>query len=156
MDPRLSRIRSCTLLLWIAFHKIYRDEGRGSGLSFTAGSILYTLSYQKVHMQDLAKINGVSKSTATDYIDNLEAKGYVRRAKDEADKRIIFIELTDKGKSWLVKNEGSIIEYLDRCTANLTDEELKSFTALFSKFMGVADIDSLQLYVENVMKMNIE
>jgi DNA-binding MarR family transcriptional regulator len=143
-------------LLWIAFHKIYRDEGKTSEISFTAGSILYNLCYQRMHMQDIARLNGVSKSTATDYIDNLEKKGYVIRVKDESDKRVIYIELTDKGKKWVKKNEDRILKYLEDCTTNLSGEELETFAMLFSRFMGGVDEEPFDKLFEHIMNMHIE
>jgi DNA-binding MarR family transcriptional regulator len=159
MNSRLSRVRGCTALLWVALTKINREERGKSEVSFTAFSILKLLHMSnkgRIRMQDLAKLNGVSKSTVTDYIDNLEKKGYVVRVKDEADQRGLYMRLTEKGEEIAQDNEEKILKYLETCASNLTGEELETFAVLFSKFMGgVGTVPFPELF-DSVMDMKIE
>lgn len=156
MTTEYTSIRRCTILLWIAFHKTYRKDGKAGELSYTAGSLLYNLHHQKMHMQDLTRLNGVSKSTATDYVDNLENKGYVRRVKDEDDRRGIYIEITDKGHEWVDKNEARIRKYLEGCASRLSVEELETFSGLFSKYMGCTTDEEFASSLERIMRMDID
>src|SRR5262245_5647173 len=43
----------------------------------------------------LARESGLSSGAVTTVIDRLEAAGYVRRVRDEADRRRVLVELTD-------------------------------------------------------------
>ena len=58
------------------------------------------------NMTHIARVCMVSKSTLTSNITNLEKKGYVVRFKDEKDKRINRVTLTDKAYDVLKKAEG--------------------------------------------------
>ncbi len=46
----------------------------------------------------LAKEIDLSMSTVNGIVDRLEAKGWVRRRRDDIDRRKVFVELTDSGK----------------------------------------------------------
>jgi DNA-binding MarR family transcriptional regulator len=52
-------------------------------------------------VRGLAATLGVSKPAITRAVDRLEELGYVRRRKDEADKRSIFVQRTVKGSVFL-------------------------------------------------------
>jgi len=47
---------------------------------------------------ELADALGTQKSTATEAVDRLEAKGYVGRMRDERDARRVFVGLTSEGE----------------------------------------------------------
>ena len=52
---------------------------------------------------NVAKILGITISTCTINVDRLIAKGFVNKVRDASDKRIAYLELTDKGKQ--IKNK---------------------------------------------------
>lgn len=60
-------------------------------------------------LTQLASFIGTSRTTATRWIDYLEAQSLVTREADPTDKRTVFVELTDRGKhameAFLLKNE---------------------------------------------------
>jgi DNA-binding MarR family transcriptional regulator len=62
---------------------------------------LFILSYLdkdgSLKMKDLAHLMFVTTAAATGIINRLVRCGYVRRAYDPKDRRVIYIELTDKG-----------------------------------------------------------
>ncbi|CDM69777.1 Transcriptional regulator, MarR family [Clostridium bornimense] len=77
----------------------------------TRGEInVKNLSYTEMHtisaigedssksMSEVAKELGVTVGTLTIAINNLVKKGYVSRTKDQLDRRVVLITLTDKGK----------------------------------------------------------
>jgi DNA-binding MarR family transcriptional regulator len=159
MNSGLLRVRGCAALLWVAMLKINSKERREGDLSFSAFSILkmlYMSQKGKIRMQTIAKVNGVSKSTATDYIDNLEEKGYVVRVKDEDDQRGMYIRLTGRGEQLALDDENVLLRYLETRASNLTDEEMELFSALFSKFMGGVGTVPFPALFESVMDMKIE
>ena len=47
---------------------------------------------------ELAEASGVKKSTTTELVDRLEARGYVGRMRDERDARRVFVGLTAPGE----------------------------------------------------------
>ena len=75
-----------------------------------------------VSQQALADVLAVDRSTMVAFVDELEAKGYVRRGRNPSDRRAYAIELTDEGAS--VQREAAVLleaceqHYLEPLTAN--------------------------------------
>lgn len=59
-------------------------------LAFTEKKIMY--------MNELSKKLSLNTSTSTRMIDSLVKEGFVERGKDKSDRRVVTVELSDKGK----------------------------------------------------------
>lgn len=69
------------------------------GLVTSHGDILCELfENDKLAMKDLTERIGRDKSTVTVLVDKLLKQGYVEKARDDEDNRIVFVTLTEKGK----------------------------------------------------------
>lgn len=62
-----------------------------------------TVGEQALHL-------GISRATASELIDRLEAKGLVERMRDERDQRRVFVWLTDEGRRRVTTMAGSAWE----------------------------------------------
>jgi DNA-binding MarR family transcriptional regulator len=63
------------------------------------GDILYILDKKgKLHLHDITKLSLKDKSTITSVINHLEKSGYVTKARDNKDKRLVNIEATEKAR----------------------------------------------------------
>ncbi|MDR3598643.1 MarR family transcriptional regulator [Clostridium sp.] len=70
------------------------------GLAPSHGDILSALfEYSSLTMKDLAREINKDKSTVTALVNKLLNLGYIERTRDLADSRIVYITLTEKGKS---------------------------------------------------------
>ncbi|WP_036224590.1 MarR family winged helix-turn-helix transcriptional regulator [Mesoaciditoga lauensis] len=49
-------------------------------------------------MSELARVFSIAKSNVTVLVDGMEKKGYLKRVRNSDDRRVINVELTDKGK----------------------------------------------------------
>lgn len=108
--------------------------------------IQYILSIQpdrKITMTDLAKSVSVLLSTATAMVDKLIKRGLVQRTRDEGDRRVVFIELSEEGK----KVCNSILEtrklILEKLFSALNDTEQKLMFELLTKLYK--KIDEIEL-----------
>ncbi len=69
-------------------------------MSPTQGLALTTLrDLGPQRVTDLAGIEGVRQPTCTGLVNTMEARGWVRRAIDEADRRAVLVELTAEGRA---------------------------------------------------------
>ena len=73
----------------------------------TIDVIYSTMKNRSNTSSNIAKILGITLGTLTTNIDRLCQKGYVVRAKDEKDKRITIISLTQEGVNLKKKHEMS-------------------------------------------------
>ncbi len=153
MDPPIIQLRKSITLLQISMNRILgKDKGKKDEISSIGISILYFTYHLKMRMSDIARVHNVSKSTATDYIDNLERRGYVRRVRGEDDMRDVFILPTSKGREWVEGMERLVLDYMQEGLSRLENDEQHEFIALFSKFSGVKDDIPFDKLMENLMK----
>ena len=103
-----------------------------TGLSLTELHVLETV--QRVSeerggtMADVAAALGVTSGTLTIAVKTLEQKGYVRRERDDADRRRVIVRLTDKALPALRRHAEFHRALVTGATERLTDEELRAFT----------------------------
>lgn len=99
------------------------------------GNILTVLYNNKgrLMMKDIANIVGKDKSTITALIKSLTASGYVQKKKSEKDKRITYIELTEK--SYAIQNKFDRISNAlsKKAYHGFTEEEKEIFLKLLKK-----------------------
>ena len=69
----------------------------------------------------------------TGLIDRLEKQGLVRRDRCTEDRRVIFIELTDKGAALLQQLDGPVMELHRSLVGHLSQSELKELSRLLEK-----------------------
>ena len=108
------------------------DQTRGQG------RILAVLKMQSdITTKDLAYILGIRQQSLNELIKKLENAGYVERVPSEKDRRVLFVRLTEKGKSFQTE-EHDYSELFD----GFGEKELEQFavyldrmiTALHSKY----------------------
>jgi MarR family transcriptional regulator, organic hydroperoxide resistance regulator len=103
-------------------------------------SNLHVLSMLERHgemaMSKIADALDVSFSNATGLIDRMEERGLVERVRDEADRRIVHVRLSDAGLAALADIEVFQQEALARVIAELDDAQLASLAATLDDLGG--------------------
>lgn len=93
-------------------------------------SHLHVMSMLERHgaltMTRVAEALDVSLSNATGLIDRMEERGLVERIRDDADRRVVHVRLTDAGSAALADIEVFRDEALTRIIDELDDEQLAS------------------------------
>jgi MarR family 2-MHQ and catechol resistance regulon transcriptional repressor len=74
-----------------------------------------------------------SGSNLTTVVDNLERAGLVRRVRDESDRRIQVVHLTDEGRSLIERALPAHVERITRCMAALQPDEQRELGRLCRK-----------------------
>ena len=102
---------SQALNLWLeALSESVRGEGPDLSARQTAMLLTIYLRPQPHTVRGLAAALGVAKPVVTRAIDALSRLGYVRRRRDEKDKRNVFIERTVKGSVYLSEFSDLIVK----------------------------------------------
>jgi len=78
-------------------------------------------------MHALAEALDVSQASATGIVDRMEQRGLVTRLRDDDDRRVIHVALTDAGRQLLAGVAAERRERLALVLAELTDDELEGF-----------------------------
>jgi len=80
-----------------ALKRLLRREAERFGFNAAEVQILSYLYEGEKNVTQLSKLLGLGKSSITEALDKLEEKGLVMRYRDENDKRIVKVRITELG-----------------------------------------------------------
>jgi DNA-binding MarR family transcriptional regulator len=78
-------------------------------------------------MRVLAEALDVSQASATGIVDRMEQRGLVERQRDDEDRRVIRVALTDEGRRLIAGMAAERRDHLTLVLDELTDDELAAF-----------------------------
>ncbi|MGG1314367.1 MULTISPECIES: MarR family winged helix-turn-helix transcriptional regulator [Cohnella] len=123
---------------WVNAHAD-RDIKR-YGLNRTEFGVLELLYHKGP--QPIQQIGGkilMSSGNITYVVDKLQDKGYVFRRASTEDRRLVFAEITDKGKAFIEEVFPQHASVIHRAVAGLTAEEKKEASRLLKKLGKFAE-----------------
>jgi DNA-binding MarR family transcriptional regulator len=100
-------------------------------------SLEFLASVEPRKTKELAEYLGLAVNSVTDVVDSLEQKGLARRQRDDADRRIVRIELTKAGRDAADTITTSIMDIYRTFLGALTVEEQETLLALYRKIARV-------------------
>lgn len=112
---------------------------RSHGLNRTEFGVLELLYHKGA--QPIQQIGGkvlMSSGNITYVVDKLEQKHFVQRKASTEDRRLIYAEITDKGKQFIEDVFPAHTEVIEKAVAGLTSEEKKIASQLLKKLGSFA------------------
>ncbi len=101
----------------------------------------YTLRYIYLHKRctstELAEVFQVKKSAITAIINRLTEKELIKRTRDESDRRVIYLTLTDKGIEYYSKAEKNIQNLVKTFITSFDAQEIVSFIETYEKLNNI-------------------
>lgn len=107
---------------------------RNYGLNRTEFGVLELLYHKGA--QPIQQIGGkvlMSSGNITYVVDKLEKKEFVKRKTSSEDRRLVFAEITEKGKQFIEEVFPKHTEVIEKAVAGLTAEEKKLASQLLKK-----------------------
>ncbi|BBH22855.1 MarR family transcriptional regulator [Paenibacillus baekrokdamisoli] len=105
-------------------------------LSFTQFKVLFKLQAEGAQkVSELAEAMGMTPGAITGIADKLIAEGYIKRSRAEDDRRVVYIELTDKGERMLKQLLISQAETMSTFFDKLPDEDIAHLTRIFKRML---------------------
>jgi DNA-binding MarR family transcriptional regulator len=110
------------------------------GLTLSQAMALHTLANAggRLSARELGRECDMLASTATGVIDRLEQAGHVRRVRDEDDRRIVWVQMTDEGAA-LQGRLPSFTTYWGRTFTVLPNRELEQLVVLVRRVEDAID-----------------
>lgn len=103
----------------------------------------YTLRYinrvKECTSSELADIFDVKKSAITAIINRLWKKGLIKRTRDEQDRRVVYLTLTEEGESLFLQTEKRVQALVGSIINQLDIKEIESFIETYEKLNKVLD-----------------
>lgn len=95
--------------------------------------LMAVYNIKNINQKNLAETLKIDRTTTVHLIDHLEEKGYIKRQKNEKDRRSFHLVLTNKGNSII----GAICEIRDeihnQCIKDLNENEKRVFKEICKK-----------------------
>ena len=116
----------------------FRRNGQGQDAMDAAAALFFGIHRTDLSLLDvlqlggrmtagkLAKWGGLSPGAVTAALDRLERAGYVRRVRDEVDRRRVFVEVTDKMLERAAQVYGPLAARSEELLGGLSDEQLRT------------------------------
>jgi len=86
-------------------------------------------------MSELAELLSLNFGTATGIVDRLVRDSYLKRQRDEKDRRVVRIYLTDKGKSVIAKVQEKRRERLTLLLEKVGEKDFEDLFAIFQRIL---------------------
>lgn len=86
---------------------------------------------------ELATAAGLSAATVSQMVDRLEQSGHVARARSQADRRVVLVELTPRGREELKERRAAWRKRWRQALRDVEGEELRVAAAVLERIAGV-------------------
>jgi DNA-binding MarR family transcriptional regulator len=126
----LGRVRST---LW---NTVTQQTLAELGITSTQASIMFMLaSGRGLAAADLAREYGIDASTVTRLIDRLQARGLLNRVRSEEDRRVINLEVTERGMAIAERIPDIFTTVLDKLLLGFTPEEVGYLKSMLRRIL---------------------
>ncbi|KAA0546852.1 MarR family transcriptional regulator [Bacillus sp. BGMRC 2118] len=82
---------------------------------------------------ELAEVFSVKKSAITAIITRMWTKGFIKRTRDENDRRVVYLTLTDKGNTLYLETEERIHKLVESIISKFEQAEVEDFIKSYEK-----------------------
>jgi DNA-binding MarR family transcriptional regulator len=98
-------------------------------------AMYYLLKYGDMSQKELGERMGTKESTVARLLDRMEDEGLIQRTKDEEDRRVKYIKLTQKGTERIEELLPEGQKMSEFFSIGITEEEVEVFKRVLEKFM---------------------
>jgi DNA-binding MarR family transcriptional regulator len=114
---------------------IAEDAFQGKPLKFTEWVVMMALRAHDSHMSPtrLSEETGYDMGALTRVVDGLERKGYVRRGRNDQDRRAVEITLTNQGRDQAEACLGLIVDCLNQLVEPFSKREIDTLIPLLQR-----------------------
>lgn len=110
---------------------------RPAGLSTAGFRVLFTVwVFDSLEPREIAHLSGVSRAAVSGVVNTLERDGFVTKARQLEDRRLITVELTDIGRAVLSETYQHQNRREEEIFASIPSAELAQFTATLRKLLS--------------------
>lgn len=114
------------------------------------GMLLGTLAHHdKMKVSDLSEKLGLSNSTVSGILDRLENQGLVERMRSKEDRRVVYVNVTDKSRKLFQQHFEEINRLVEQMMDEATAEELDTILNGMSTLERVIDRQRNKPYVSH-------
>jgi len=99
-------------------------------------ALYYVKTKNKISQRELSNLMNIMDSSAGRLIDRLERDGLIERHRDNTDRRVVFITLTDKGDKLISDLLPIGSQFNDDLLAGIDEKELMIYEKVLNKMIS--------------------
>lgn len=119
---------------------VYTESGRTYGLTPQQGQLLCVLMPQPYGMGELGATLGLAKSSLTGLVDRTARRGLVRRRVDPVDRRVVRVELTERGAALAQRFHAETCRQLERLPEELAEPDRAALAVLLGRLVHANEV----------------
>ena len=119
--------------LWLKIYRLYNAEAAKFGSTMSVGYALLNIDRGGTPSTKLGPKMGVEPQSLSRTLKTMESKGLITRKPSPADKRVVLIRLTEKGKKFRDNSREVVANLNQYLSDHLTPAERKSFISVAEK-----------------------
>jgi MarR family transcriptional regulator, organic hydroperoxide resistance regulator len=135
----LERLRHAVHILSAAERRLRgRYQRQGESLSHGHLRALFVLIAEgEVTAGRLARDAELNPASITALVDQLESQGLVQRRRDDQDRRVCWVSLTEQGRAEVAEKEAGWSQRLAEAFADLPDQDLETASLVLERLASV-------------------
>jgi len=113
---------------WLKIARMYNQEAARHGITQTIGFVLLNIDPKEGSPStSLGPKMGMESTSLTRTLKTMEERGWVVRRKDELDKRVVRVVLTEEGKKLREVSRRTVVDFNTRLLGEVSKEKLEHF-----------------------------
>jgi len=126
------------------FNKMILSVGdeilKNRGICIAHIKVMYVVKeHKKINVTEIGKMLSSPKPNVTAWTNKLVEMDLVKRVFDENDRRIIYIQLTEKGEEFMEFCRKALVEAFEQKLWKLSDEDLRLFKGTLDNMRKLVD-----------------
>lgn len=131
-----------TALVGLSHHVLHQfaDVGRSHDLSQQQTELICAVVVPgRIRMSDLGRQLHMEKSALSNLVDRAQQRGLLTRARDDADRRVTWVELTPEGHELAVRTHCEVTARTSELVSRLSLTDQRHLTDVVSRLLDEAD-----------------
>ena len=116
-----------------------RSHFNNSEMRLLGEILLADYSGKRIISTHLATRLGITRSAVSQMVNKLESQGIVKRVPDDVDRKIAYIELSDKALAYYSEEKKSCCEFVGKIAENMGEEKLDQLMQLSDLFIETVE-----------------
>jgi MarR family transcriptional regulator for hemolysin len=116
--------------------RAFDDALAGAGGSLPIWLVLLNLKTRRpANQRELAEAIGVREATLTHHLNAMDADGLVTRRRDNANRRVHVVELTEAGEETFLRLRTAAVAFDERLRVGISKDELASLEGVLDRLV---------------------
>jgi len=128
---------------WARISRIYNNEAMKFGGTMSLGYILLNIDKDGTPSTSLGPKMGMESTSLTRSLRKMEDEGLIKRVKDQVDKRMVKIFLTEEGKKMRKVSKDVVLKFNNNLRSKISEKKLSVFLEVIGELNEILDENNI-------------